>query len=100
MGNTEFTNICKKLVAKYFNEHSEKIKINPEKVYVVWLSKVLENNKALLSTPIMDGMYYEITYNGDKHEIYLDAYRKKENNAFNADEVLEELGDSEINSRF
>ena len=26
-----------------------------------------------------DGMYYEITYNGDKAQFYLDAYKKFEN---------------------
>ena len=26
-----------------------------------------------------DGMYYELTYNGDKKEWYLDAYKKFEN---------------------
>ena len=26
-----------------------------------------------------DGMYYEVTYNGDKDEIYFDAYKKFEN---------------------
>ena len=24
-------------------------------------------------------MYYEITYNGDKKELYFDAYKKREN---------------------
>lgn len=26
-----------------------------------------------------DGMYYEITYNGDADEAYIDAYKKWEN---------------------
>lgn len=26
-----------------------------------------------------DGMYYEFTYNGDKDELYMDAYKKWEN---------------------
>lgn len=48
-------------------------------IYVVWFSKVLQNWKALLSTNLPDGMYYEVTYNGDNHEAYLDAYKKFEN---------------------
>ena len=28
---------------------------------------------------VKDGMYYEVTYNGDKKEVYLDAYKKFEN---------------------
>ena len=43
------------------------------------LFRSLQNNKALLSTTLFDGMYYEVTYNGDKHEAYLDAYKKFEN---------------------
>lgn len=26
-----------------------------------------------------DGMYYEVTYNGDKNECYIDAYKKWQN---------------------
>ena len=48
-------------------------------VYVVWMCKTLQNNKALVSTTVSDGMYYEITHNGDKNETYLDAYKKWEN---------------------
>lgn len=28
------------------------------------------------------GMYYELTYNGDKNELYFDAYKKWENIKF------------------
>ena len=48
-------------------------------MFVVWYSKSLQNHKALLSTPVSDGMYYELTYNGDKKELYFDAYKKWEN---------------------
>lgn len=50
-------------------------------VFVVWECKTLQNNKALLSTTLFDGMYYELTYNGDKKELYFDAYKKSENKA-------------------
>ena len=30
----------------------------------------------------MDGMYYEVTFNGDKREWYLDAYKKFENRVY------------------
>ena len=45
-------------------------------VYVVWFSKTLQNWKALVSTSVDDGYYYEVTYNGDKNQVYLDQYSK------------------------
>jgi Family of unknown function (DUF6275) len=70
------------LVVKYFNEHVEVTDdrwISVDDVYVVWLVKVLQNWKALVSTNVLDGMYYELTYNGDKKETYIDAYKKFNN---------------------
>lgn len=74
MGNDEFLKIATEEVRRYTNEHLE----DPQDfdVYVVWVCKTLQNNKALLSTTLLDGMYFECTYNGDKQEMYLDAYRK------------------------
>jgi Family of unknown function (DUF6275) len=48
-------------------------------VYIVWFCKTLQNWKALLSTTVPDLMYYELTHDGEKQRIYLDAYRKIEN---------------------
>lgn len=73
---------AKKIVIDYYNEHVEKTdnkKLTESEVFVVWFSKTLQNWKALVSTTISDGMYYEVTYNGDKKETYLDAYKKWEN---------------------
>ena len=39
-------------------------------------ANALQNNKAWLSTTVPDCMYYEATYDGDKKELRLDAYRK------------------------
>lgn len=50
-----------------------------DEVYVVWFAKVLQNWKVLISTTLPDGMYYEVTYNGDKRESYIDAYKKFDN---------------------
>lgn len=84
MNNEKFIAKCKKLVADYANENFDKIdqtQITMDNVFVVWSCKTLQNNKALLSTTVSDGMYYELTYNGDKSEIYFDAYKKWENKA-------------------
>jgi hypothetical protein len=80
MGSDEFLELCKKTVREYTEEHLDKTdrKVDFD-VFVVWSCKTLQNSKALLSTTLFDGMYYELTYNGDKKELYLDAYKKFEN---------------------
>jgi len=89
MGNEKFIELCKKIVKDYANEHldkSDNIQITEDNVFVVWSCKTLQNNKALLSTTLSDGMYYELTYNGDKKELYLDAYKKFENKCIKIEE--------------
>lgn len=73
---------AKQIVIDYYNEHVEitdNKKLKESEVFIVWFSKTLQDWKALISTTISDGMYYEVTYNGDKKETYLDAYKKWEN---------------------
>lgn len=87
MGNEEFINKCKEIVKQYAMEHLDKSDNVPEfEVFVVWSCKTLQNNKALLSTTLFDGMYYELTYNGDKKELYFDAYKKFENRCIKIEE--------------
>ena len=89
MGNDKFIELCKKIVKDYANEHldkSDNVQIAEENVFVVWSCKTLQNNKALLRTTLSDGMYYELTYNGDKRELYLDAYKKFENKCIKIEE--------------
>lgn len=82
MNPNDFLPKCKELVANYTNQHVGVTDVvNPEDVYVVWYAKTLQNAKALLSTPVSDGMYYEATYNGNTKEIYFDAYKKVSNHA-------------------
>lgn len=89
MINDEMLELSKKVVVDYFNENVEKtdgLKINKDNVFIVWFSKTLQNFKALVSTTVSDGMYYEVTYNGDKKELYLDAYKKWENKCIKVEE--------------
>ena len=76
-------NIALEIVKKYVEEHldktNENIKESDKDPFVVWKCKVLQNWKYLLSTRLPDGMYYELTFNGNKKEWYLDAYKKWEN---------------------
>ena len=83
MQNKDFVEKAKQAVVDYFNSQADSTdkngRITADEVYVVWIVKALQNNKALLSTTVPDGMYYEFTWNGDKNEGYLDAYKKWKN---------------------
>ena len=82
MNEKDFVNLCKKTVAEYANKHTDKsdgVQITEDDVFIVWMCKTLQNSKALVSTTLFDGMYYELTYNGNKQELYVDAYKKCEN---------------------
>lgn len=69
MGSKEFQELAMKAV----------FQVNPNiaisEMYIVWMVKVLQNNKALISAQSTCN-YYEVTYNGDKDEIYVDEYDK------------------------
>lgn len=83
MQERDFRHLATKAVVDYFNSQVDSTdkngKITEDDVFVVWMCKTLQNNKALLSTTVPDGMYYEFTWNGDKQEGYLDAYKKWKN---------------------
>ena len=82
MDSKLFIETVKKIIVDYVNNRLDKTdckKITVDDVFIVWQCKILKNNKALASTTISDGMYYEITYNGKEDEFYLDAYKKWEN---------------------
>ena len=69
-----------KIVRDYIIERLDKNDPAPKfEVFMVWKAKALQNWKYLISSTLGDGMYYELTYNGDKNEWYLDAYKKFEN---------------------
>lgn len=73
---------AKQIIVDYFNKHvdvTDGVKITADDVYVVWFCKTLQNWKALLSTNVPDGIYYEVTHNGDRDETYVDVYKKWEN---------------------
>ena len=76
----EMDNEALNIILDYANEHVDKsdaeTTITP---YIVWKSKILKNWKYLISTNLYDGMYYELTFNGDSNEWYLDAYKKFDN---------------------
>lgn len=73
--------MAKDLVRKVIEDASFKQGRNYD-VYIVWFCKTLQNWKALICTTLPDGMYYEVTHNGDLRETYVDTYVKTDNRKF------------------
>ena len=62
-----------------FNDFGYDVKdIKPSDMFVVWSCKTLQNWKAIVSGFNVKELI-EVTYNGDKDEIYVDVYEKKRN---------------------
>lgn len=86
----DYQKIAKEIVLNYANKHIDKtdnVQITSDDVYIVWFCKVLQNWKALVSTTLPDGMYYEVTYNGNKKKVYLDAYKKFDNREIDESQI-------------
>ena len=81
MGSKEFQELAMNAV----------FKVNPNiaisEMYVVWMCNTLESNNALISAMSTDN-YYEVTYNGDKKELYVDEYIKNTNTCLNVNDAL------------
>ena len=85
----DYDKLAKEIVEQYVLEHLDKSDETPNfEVYTVWKVKALQNWKWLLSTSLLDGMYYELTLNGDKEEFYLDAYKKFDNRTIPSKEFI------------
>lgn len=76
MTNDEMLYLARQAVVNYFNETADTHPIKIDGTYIVWFNYTLKNFKALVSTTVHDGMYYEVTYNAAAKQIYLDAYKK------------------------
>lgn len=77
-----------RILTKWIEDNCEgSVEVKPTDIYTVWLSKVLQNNKGLFSTDLIDDVYFEVTYNGSKNELYIDQYHKIQNICLQGDEL-------------
>ena len=67
------------LVMAYIKEHMEPNPSAKSTLFVVWQCKTLQNYKCLIAATLPHGMYFELTYDGDRKCWYFDAYHKVEN---------------------
>lgn len=69
-------------------------------VYIVTHAFILKNQKAMVSTTLKDGKYYEVTYNEAKSEMYVDQYVKVQNKTYSFMELMsktEPVKNDEVN---
>ncbi|WEV40338.1 DUF6275 family protein [Lactobacillus sp. ESL0681] len=69
MDNKRFISICKQSVAEY-------AKADEDSIFVTWLVKAADNNKAMLGIEGESSDYYECTYKGSEHKLYMDVYTR------------------------
>lgn len=64
-----------------------------ESLNIVWFSKTLQNHKALVmsTSEDFDYVYWEVTYNGDKDEYYVDRYIKQSNTVILGEDIDETM---------
>jgi hypothetical protein len=78
--NDRHQKLARRLVAKEVSVQTNS-SASPEDFYVVMFAYILGGWKALISTDVVDNLYWELTYNTAKREVYLDQYTKQHNRA-------------------
>lgn len=74
------------LVTHYMEEQTHGV--IPVTVFIVWKCKTIQNWKYLCATTLPDGKYFELTYNGDKKEWYVDVYQKVDKQTVPSDDIM------------
>lgn len=94
-----YADVAKDLVFSIVKKKLETEVLNPnfsrDDVYTCWGVKVLQNWKYTVSTTMPDDMYYEVTFNGDTGEAYVDSYRKIDNAAIRIENPLKTMDDAD-----
>jgi len=86
MQSDEFLKLAKKYIVKDFYCFND-FDIDESQVLLIWFCKTIQNWKAIFTTNVLDGKIFEVTYNGDKNEIYIDEYVKRDKRLY--DNVVE-----------
>jgi len=75
-----FLKLARQIAVNNYNENKTgRSKLKADNVHIVWYSKTLSNWKAIIASPIVRNVLWEVTYNGYKKEAYVDAYKKTGN---------------------
>ncbi len=79
---TNYPMLARQLVVNEFNANvdaTDEFRLKDEDTFVVWFAKTLKNWKALVSTTVPDGKYYEVTFDGANNRAFIDTYVKHKN---------------------
>ena len=60
-------------------------------LHLVWLARELQNYKCTIIDLGKNQRYYELTYNGDKDELYVDIYQKEHNVCLKGTELTDKV---------
>lgn len=90
-GSTDFIMTARLAVldiARQQLDPTDNVEITLDNVYEVTHSYILGNQKAMISTSLSDGKYYEVTYDAIKQIMYIDCYVR-----FNQEQIMIELNE-------
>lgn len=74
MQSDEFIKISKRKIIEGFYRGNPDMK--KDDVLLIWFCKTIQNWKGIFTTKFSDGKIFEVTYNGDREELYIDEYIK------------------------
>lgn len=90
MPSYDFEVICKNILIDHLKRlYDEDLTIKD--LHLVWYAKELQNHKCVIVDLNDNQRYYELTFNGNKDEIYLDIYNKEHNITVNYTEFNTEV---------
>lgn len=93
MTSAEFEKQAKKAVADLMGTV---VGIGAEDLETVWFAHVLGNKKCLLFAPKAPNVYFEVTYNFPREEIYVDVYNNGKNVCFVRNDIGEYVKRNEL----
>lgn len=88
-----FIDRCIEVVWLTIDVEDNKVDEVYESLNIVWFSRTLQNHKALVmsTNKRYDQTYWEVTYNGDKDEYYVDEYKKQSNTVILGEDIDETM---------
>lgn len=84
MSNNQMFDMIKDAVLKTYDDTRAVYPPSKEDCAIVWFCKTLQNYKAIVFVFVAGAIsdFFEVTYNGDKNELYVDKYKKEKNVKF------------------